>query len=248
MANTAKCETLLFSFVDLYSLERESFVSSMYVSLHAYVYVNCRVYVTLFSSCRYLVQNISWLEEKLGSTDEDYIIFDCPGQLELYTHLTVMRDFIKMLQNLEFHVCGVFLLDVQFMVDAPKYLSGSLAALSVMINLTIPHVNVITKLDLLSKRAQKKLDSFMEPDVNNLLSDTTGNSWDRKYYSLTKAIGKVVTDYSLVRFLPLNMKDEGSIEDVRVYIDVIMNYDENAETKVRDFDVPDNEDNKEDDS
>ena len=28
---------------------------------------------------RYLVQNLEWLEEGLGDTDDDYYLFDCPG-------------------------------------------------------------------------------------------------------------------------------------------------------------------------
>ncbi|EZA49630.1 hypothetical protein DMN91_006109 [Ooceraea biroi] len=189
----------------------------------------------------YLIENISWLQEKLNDRSECYMIFDCPGQLELYTHLTIMRDFIKVLQNLDFRICGVFLLDVQFMVDAPKFLSGSLAALSVMVNLAIPHVNVLNKTDLLSKRAQKKLESFTEPDVNNLLSDAEWDKWDKKYLRLTETIGKLVTDYSLVRFLPLNIKDEESVADVRLYIDVIMNYGEDEDVKQRDFEEPSND-------
>ena len=30
--------------------------------------------------------------------DDDYIIFDCPGQIELYTHLPTMRQFVDQLE------------------------------------------------------------------------------------------------------------------------------------------------------
>ena len=42
-------------------------------------------------------------------------------------------------------VCGVFLIDSHFMVDGGKFISGALAALSVMVNLEVPHVNVLSK-------------------------------------------------------------------------------------------------------
>jgi hypothetical protein len=42
----------------------------------------------------------------------------------------------------------VYLLDSQFLDDPTKYFSGVLAALSAMVNLEIPHVNVMTKMDL----------------------------------------------------------------------------------------------------
>ena len=46
---------------------------------------------------------------------------------------------------LYFRVCGVFLIDSHFMVDGGKFISGAMAALSVMVNLEVPHVNVLSK-------------------------------------------------------------------------------------------------------
>ena len=31
----------------------------------------------------FLLDNIEWLEENLGDYDQDYLIFDCPGQIEV---------------------------------------------------------------------------------------------------------------------------------------------------------------------
>jgi hypothetical protein len=45
-------------------------------------------------------------------------------------------------------VCGVFLIDSHFMVDGGKFISGAMAALSVMVNLEIPHVNILSKVTL----------------------------------------------------------------------------------------------------
>lgn len=42
------------------------------------------------------------------------------GQIELYTHLPVMRQLVERLQQWEFRVCGVFLVDSQFMVESHK--------------------------------------------------------------------------------------------------------------------------------
>lgn len=192
----------------------------------------------------YLIENATWLAEELGDVDEDYIIFDCPGQIELYTHMTVIRQLITMLQNLNFRICGVFLMDVQFMIDASKFLSGTLAALSAMINLEISHVNILSKMDLLSKSGQKRLDNYIDPDPHSLLTDADEDPWNDQYRSLTESIGRIITDYSLVRFLPLNIKDEESIADIKLIIDNTIQYGEDIDVKVRDFDEPDNEINE----
>jgi MinD-like ATPase involved in chromosome partitioning or flagellar assembly len=31
-------------------------------------------------TCRYLLNNLDWLDEELGSYEDDYLIIDCPGQ------------------------------------------------------------------------------------------------------------------------------------------------------------------------
>ena len=83
------------------------------------------------------------------------------GQIELYTHIPVIRQLVDTLQNWNFRICGVFLIDAQFMIEASKFVSGVLTALSTMVSLEISHVNVLTKLDLLSKKAKKELERFV---------------------------------------------------------------------------------------
>ena len=80
------------------------------------------------------------------------------GQIELYTHIPVMRHIVDTLRSWNFNLCAIFTVDAQFMVEASKFVSGVLSALSTMITLEIPHVNVMTKVDLLSKKAKKDLD------------------------------------------------------------------------------------------
>ena len=90
--------------------------------------------------------------------DDDYVIFDCPGQIELYTHLPIMRQLVEQLEKWNFRTCGVFLIDAQFLVDTSKYFSGVLAALSVMVTLEISHVNLMTKVDLLNQSDKDNLE------------------------------------------------------------------------------------------
>ena len=44
----------------------------------------------------YLVENIDWLMEELQEfAEESFVLFDCPGQIELYSHLDVMSRLTK---------------------------------------------------------------------------------------------------------------------------------------------------------
>lgn len=76
---------------------------------------------------RYLLDNIDWLEEKLSEMcQDDYILFDCPGQIELYTHLNLMNKLINSLKNIGFNLCSIYMLDVTFLCDDSKFISGVL--------------------------------------------------------------------------------------------------------------------------
>lgn len=51
-----------------------------------------------------LEQNMDWLEQGLSELGEDYVLFDCPGQVELYTHHSSLRNIFFRLQKLGYRV------------------------------------------------------------------------------------------------------------------------------------------------
>lgn len=69
-----------------------------------------------------------------------------------------MRQLVDQLQKWNFRLCGIFLLDSQFLIDIGKYFAGSMAALSAMVTLELPHVNILSKMDLLDKKAKKEVE------------------------------------------------------------------------------------------
>ncbi|KAK9532725.1 hypothetical protein VZT92_010099 [Zoarces viviparus] len=179
----------------------------------------------------YFANNFDWLDESLGHVEDDYILFDCPGQIELYTHLPVMKQLVEQLQQREFRVCGVFLVDSQFMVESFKFISGVIAALSAMVLLEIPQINIMTKMDLLSPKAKKEIEKYLDPDMYSMMEDNSDNIRSKKFKNLTKAICGLVDDYSMVRFLPFDRTDEEGMNIVLQNIDFSIQYGEDLEFK-----------------
>ena len=150
------------------------------------------------------------------------------------------------------------------MVDGGKFLSGSMAALSCMINLELSHVNILSKVsgasfklkdglclsmqccrncknlqvDLLSPEAKKQLDTYLEPDTLTLLTSggRSQSAFEDKYHHLSEALARVLDDYSLVKFFPLDINDEENIGDLLVTIDNVIQYGEDADVNTKDFD------------
>lgn len=180
-----------------------------------------------------------WLEEGLEDyLDDDYLVFDCPGQIELFSHVPVLRNFVDHLQRKNFSVCGVYLLDSQFMTDVTKFISGCMASLSAMVQLELPHVNILSKMDLVAKK--RNIEDFLNPEPQFLLSELN-KRMAPQFAKLNKALIELVDQYSMVSFVPLDLRKESSIRHVLSQIDSSIQYGEDAEVKIKDFDPEDDE-------
>jgi len=178
----------------------------------------------------YLVQNFEWLEEQIvGNYGEDYLLIDCPGQIELYVHLPVLKKITDQLEKWGYRVCVVCLLDSVFITNPSRFISGSLSCLAAMMQLALPHVNLLTKCDLLDDK-KATLEKFFNPTIKDLLSDLNKMTVG-KFHNLNKAMSELVTDYSLTSFLPLDLTDTESIEVVLSHVDHAMQYGEAQEPK-----------------
>lgn len=96
-----------------------------------------------------------------------------------------------------------------------------------MIQLELPHINVLTKCDLVDNQELKK---YLDPSQGYLLQDLS-NSTSAKWKPLSQAICGVLDDYSMVSFVPLNIADDDTIETVLYHVDHAINYGEDLEPK-----------------
>ncbi|RKP10197.1 GPN-loop GTPase [Thamnocephalis sphaerospora] len=178
----------------------------------------------------YLLENLDWLDEAVGDYENDYLIIDCPGQIELYTHFPYMRSLCDHLRRLGYAICGVYVLESQFMVDKSKYFSGTLSAMSAMVQLEIPHINVMSKMDLMAEMPETELERYLNADPSLLLEDPSSRS-SAKFSRLNEAIVQLVEDYNMVGFIPLNIRDEDSVEYVLSHVDNAIQFGEDQEPR-----------------
>ncbi|KAF6153408.1 hypothetical protein GIB67_003598 [Kingdonia uniflora] len=207
-----------------------------------------------------------WLGEELENyMEDDYLVFDCPGQIELFSHVPVLRNFVNHLKSKNFNVCAVYVLDSQFMTDVTKFISGCMASLSAMIQLELPHVNILSKMDLVTNKKDIE-DTFslrcmfslsrhvlspsveyisctsseaislwyLYPDSQFLLSELNQRMAPR-FANLNKALIELVDEYSLVSFVPLDLRKKQSMIYILSQIDTCIQYGEDKDVKVRDF-------------
>ncbi|CUM46971.1 unnamed protein product [Debaryomyces tyrocola] len=181
----------------------------------------------------FLLNNLDWLDEEIGDYNDEYLIFDCPGQIELYTHIPVLPTIVRHLQTLlNFNLCATYLLEAPFVIDRSKFFSGALSAMSAMILLELPHINILSKIDLIKNEVSKKeLKKFLNPDPL-LLNASLENETNPKFAKLNKAIANLVDDFGMVQFLPLDCnKDSDSVATILSYIDDVTQWSESQEPK-----------------
>jgi GPN-loop GTPase len=222
----------------------------------------------------YIDHNFDWLEERLQALEgeEDhgdplasspaahgdrgllvaigkYVIFDFPGQVELYTHERSVYNILQKIQKLNYRISVVHLVDAHHCTDSAKFISVVMVSLSSMVRLELPHINVLSKMDLMEQYGKLAFNLEFYTDVLDLryLLDRLDNPTDTevddgsvdygeshdgasarrreptalalKFRRMNEALIEVVEDFSLVNFYPLQIQDAESLQKLVQVID-----------------------------
>ena len=183
----------------------------------------------LLYSMEYLVDNLDWFSDELDTfAEDDYLLLDCPGQIELYTHVPVFKRIAQCLRERDWNVVVVYCVDSTFVSDAAKFIAGNLTALSAMVQLELPHVNVLTKVDLLPNK--DVLERFLSPNGEALAAELAASTPPR-LRRMNVELCRLLDEYDMVAFLPLDVSDEESIANLLQQVDNAMQYGEDLEPK-----------------
>jgi GPN-loop GTPase len=174
-----------------------------------------------------------------------------PGQIELYTHIPIVPALVRHLSRngqLQINLCAAYLLESTFIVDRAKFFAGTLSAMSAMIMMELPHVNILSKMDLVKGMVgRRELRKFLDPDADLMLEqsrlegeeETTVSDPASKdalmsggsFQALNQAVAKLIDDFSMVSFLQLDVHEEDSVGSVLSYIDDAIQFHEAQEPK-----------------
>jgi GTPase SAR1 family protein len=171
-----------------------------------------------------LLENMDELD--LESYEKDYLIIDCPGQIELFNHSDVMYEIVEYFKRY-FSCCIVYLIESQYLTDVNKYINGCLTALLSMCKFSLPHINIIAKMDLMADNIDV-LDLFLNPDerVRCLITGKRD-----KFSELNLKMFDFVNENDMLSFLPLNWEDEDTVYNIMYAIDNAIQYYESIEPK-----------------
>ncbi|CAH0476622.1 unnamed protein product [Peronospora belbahrii] len=191
----------------------------------------------------YIDMNFDWLETKLARLKDKYVLFDFPGQVELYTHDKSVHNIVHKLAKLGYRLAVVHLVDAHHCTDSSKFVSIVMLSLSSMVRLELPHINVLSKIDLIQQYGKlafnldfytdvldlryllNRLDEpddaededqiLLEPRHTRMLNSRLAERFRR----MNEALVDVIEDFSLVSFLPLQIQDAATLQKLVAAVD-----------------------------
>lgn len=169
--------------------------------------------------------------KSLVQEEKAYLVFDCPGQVELFTHhSSLFKIFKKLEKELDMRFCVVNLIDSFYITSPSQYVSILLLALRSMLMMDLPQINVFSKIDMLKSYGELpfRLDYYTEvQDLDYLqpfIEKESSSVLGRRYSKLTETISELVSDFNLVSFEVLAVDDKQSMINLQSVVDKANGY------------------------
>nr|CDS28662.1 GPN loop GTPase 2 [Hymenolepis microstoma] len=193
----------------------------------------------------YLYTNRHWLADRIRAfhkqSAKTYLIFDCPGQVELYCNNSFFRRLLSYLtfspspppsnhdsipplpvtspdiEGIGLRLTAVHLVDSHYCTDAGKFISVLLTSLVAMLQLSLPHVNVLSKIDLIEMYGKLpfNLDFFTEVlNLSHLVERLEDDPFFAKYKKMNKVLAEIVQDSSIITFQVLDARERTLLQRV----------------------------------
>lgn len=192
----------------------------------------------LIYAIEFLEVNLEWLickiQEKTYKTTLNgdammvapFFIFDLPGQVELYSNYSSMSNIVKRLQKeLSFNLVAVHLTDSQCIMNTSKFLGNIFQGLTAMLQTEMPFIHVMSKCNLLPRYGEPKfrfntytdcdwfeylLEAEEYEEKRRVGKDKLGGFWTW-HHKLNKAVAELLSQYSKVQFVPLDIEEHWSM-------------------------------------
>jgi GTPase SAR1 family protein len=155
--------------------------------------------------------NTEDVKESINSFKADYILIDTPGQLELFVFREAGKYTVKFLSSEKSVIC--YLLDPLLAKTASGFVSQILLSLTTFFRLNQPQINILSKVDLLSKKEQDLIKRWStDPDEIYEALYHEEASMHREMSEQTIRLIKDLGGYS--RLIPTSKKNLLGIEDL----------------------------------
>lgn len=154
--------------------------------------------------------------QEIDFDNYDFLVFDCPGQIELFMHSTSFKNIVTFI-NAMYKSCILYFVDGQSVLDLGKFMGNLLCGYICMSRFELSMFFILSKIDLIGKDT---VCEFLE----NLESKVDANKLYKKIF-----------EFAEVDFKMLDYDDEDSINEILDVVDCSVQYYDDVDVKTRDF-------------
>ena len=135
----------------------------------------------LVASIDMAVNQVNDIREEILESGRDYVLVDCPGQMELFAYRNSGPLMVSSLSGQDTAV-SLYLLDSNIARTPTGYLSSLLLGLSINIRFGLPQLNILSKPDILNdEKIEEILTWSSEPYVLEESLNDTSSGLIREY-------------------------------------------------------------------
>ncbi|NHI89039.1 MAG: GTPase, partial [Candidatus Thorarchaeota archaeon] len=110
----------------------------------------------LVASLDMAVESAYDIRDEIIDTERDYVLVDCPGQMELFAYRSSGPLMVSNLRGND-PALSLYLLDSNIARTAVGYLASTLLGISINIQFSIPQLNVLSKTDILAEQEVEEI-------------------------------------------------------------------------------------------
>ncbi|KAI5185118.1 GPN-loop GTPase [Nematocida homosporus] len=180
----------------------------------------------LLAGVEAVADNLDILE--LPEEEDAFMLFDCPGQIELYIHSESIKRIVENVQKCH-TVMMVYALDATHVLEMGKFVAGAISATIAMAKFEVPHMNVFTKCDLVG---EEEIEEFLYGLDKETIHERMGYESEQEN-RFNMALATIISDNGLLGFYPIDYKNEQAIEDLTYQIDACTQYLESQEPQTK---------------
>ncbi|MFW9807980.1 MAG: ATP/GTP-binding protein [Candidatus Thorarchaeota archaeon] len=102
------------------------------------------------------ISHVNDLRDEIIDTERDYVLVDCPGQMELFAFRNSGPLMVSSLRG-DDPALSLYLLDSNIARTPTGYLSSTLLGISISIRFGLPQLNILSKPDILNETELEEL-------------------------------------------------------------------------------------------
>jgi GPN-loop GTPase len=174
----------------------------------------------------FISKNLNWLTSKLSENKNKLILIDCPGQIELFTQHPVLNTLLQKLQtDCKMKCIAVNLIDSNLCAHPHTFIAACLVSLSCMTHLELPHINILSKIDMLSnfyEQLEYPLEFYTDISQLSRIISVKDMEHNKKLGRMSSKLAEVIEDFSLVTFNVFSVNDQDTVLGVLKQIERIL--------------------------